>query len=576
MSQPAPAFDVEGLEWGITYDHAGREENLESGAVSDWVSGDAFRVMPPHKIRVQVGADGTVVDQGVTVETPSTGLGVVSEVVIEVVLIGGVDVTLNDDLALGNTVDFEIDGGGFGETYLSPTGASTSFTVRHLALAEGVATTTVTFTSDDDDDSPFSFTVSGEVGPPVIEAVFPPFVPASLAFPVSVSGSRFGPTIDALTVNGIEATDIVYVSPSLVNATLPGLAVGTGHTVSITVAGLEAEEPIALEAVAPPTIESVYPPFMLPGAADRRLSVTGTGFGPTDSGSYAGNATAVNAIASVMAQSLACQDPTWVSPTVFTCLLSGGTGSGDAVVLEVLGVAAVLYGGFQVPAGDPILDGLVLPFSPGDVAYPTGVQVIGSNLGSALVGYIDGVETPVDYSVSFGGTPAAAILSVLSTGSILAVEPPVGASGTTVGVSLEIQGVTATVRGGGGATEVDHTFNPAPILTAIFPPFTYTRTSTLLTLTGSNFGPGNTVTLDGDQHSATVVTGVTVGESATSSPAWRTPTTATARSPRFDTAASRPVSIEIQGIASDLVLLPILDGAYWSCAVLLCFFLSFR
>ena len=233
--------------------------------------------------------------------------------------------------------------------------------------------------------------------------------------------------------------------------------------------------------VAPPTLSGVTPAI---GATSGGLGVTITGTGFTAGATVSIGGAAATAVAAASATSITATTPPHAA------------GSADVVVTNPDGQSGRLAGAFnyETPVSAPPAVTAIGPSS-GPAAGGTSVTVSGG-------GFAPGA------TVSFGTTPAGAV-SVASATTITAMAPA-GSAG-----SVDV--VVTNADGQSGRLSRAYTYvasapppppPPAPAgpsLSAIAPTSTTTAGGAALTLTGSGFSAGATVSLGGTAASSVVV-----------------------------------------------------------------------
>ncbi|MFM7251599.1 MAG: IPT/TIG domain-containing protein, partial [Ilumatobacteraceae bacterium] len=340
--------------------------------------------------------------------------------------------------------------------------SSTSVTVRTPATVTPGSVSVVVSTSAGST-SAGSFLYSAPV--PTVSAVSPASGPTSGGTSVTITGTGF---VSGASVKfgSLSATGVVVVSPTQVTAVSP--ATVTPGTVSVVVttsggnsvpAGAQGAAADDFEYVAPvPSVVSVSPASG-PTSGGTLVTVTGTGF-------VTGASVAFDGLAPVAA--------TVVSPTVLS-VVSPATvtpGKVDVTVTTTGGtsvVSATDSDDFTYTAVAPTLTS-VAPAS-GTTAGNTLVTLTGT-------GFITGA------SVAFGGLAGTSV-SVVSATSITVRTP---ATVTPGAVSV----IVTTTAGASGAGSYLYTA-PQPAVTSIDPATGPTSGGTSVTITGTGFVTGATV-----------------------------------------------------------------------------------
>jgi hypothetical protein len=325
--------------------------------------------------------------------------------------------------------------------------------------------------------SEVSYTPSSTPPPPSLTSVAPTSGPAAGGTTITLTGSNFA--IGAsVRVNGVSATSVTIVSTTTITAVTPAGTAGA-RTVQVTNPdGQSASLSSAFTYVAAPTISSVSPASG-PTAGGTVITITGTGF-------VSGATVRVNGVAAT--------GVTFLSATQVRATTPAGTAGARAVqVTNPDGQSVSLANAFTYVAPPTVTS--VSPSS-GPTAGGTAITVTGT-------GFIAGA------TVRVGGTSATAV-SVVSATSITAVTPAGSAGGPSVQVT--------NPDGQSGTRAAAFTYTaatPGPTLTGVSPSSGPIAGGTAVTLTGSNFTSGATVTIGGASAtsvvfvSATSITAVT-------------------------------------------------------------------
>jgi len=294
---------------------------------------------------------------------------------------------------------------------------------------------------------------------PVVNDVSPGSGPLSWGTPVTITGTNYSPgaTVDFGTV---AATQVIVVSPTSITCKAPANAAGVVDVTVTTAGGLSATSPADRYAYDPiPSVSGVEPPNG-PVSGGTAVTVSGTGF--VSGATVDFGKTVASKVAVTSATTLTCVSP------------PGSTGTVDVVVNTPGGSSTVspsdefAYG--QVPK--------VTSISPvvGPLLGGTSVQITGSTFAGAT-------------AVTFGAIGAKSFV-VNSNTSITAVSPK-GSAGS----------VNVTVTNVGGTSETtsadEFVYLPSPTVLSVSPSNGPTRGGTAITITGTGFYAGSTVTFGG-------------------------------------------------------------------------------
>ncbi|HKK92073.1 MAG TPA: IPT/TIG domain-containing protein, partial [Longimicrobiales bacterium] len=305
------------------------------------------------------------------------------------------------------------------------------------------------------------------VPPPVVSAISPNSGPADGGTDVTISGTGF---VDGATVEigGALATGVTFVDATSLTATTPAGAVGT---VDVVVTNLDTQSDTLSNGFTyepPPTVTSITPSNG-PTSGGTSVTITGSEFvaGATVT---IGGTTATN-VGFVNSTSLTALTP--VNPA----------GPADVVVTNPDGQSDTLVDGFTYDPGPT-----VTAISPdrGPVAGGTSVTITGTGL-------VDGA------AVTIGGNTATSVVWVSSTQ--ITANTPAGAAGDADVVVTNPDTQTGTLTDG-------FTYDPPPTVTSITPANGPAAGGTSVTITGTDFVDGATVTIGG-----VAATGVTFGSS---------------------------------------------------------------
>jgi hypothetical protein len=304
---------------------------------------------------------------------------------------------------------------------------------------------------------------------PAVSGVSPGSGPTAGGTTVTITGTGFLPGA-AVYVGGQSATNVNIVNATTITAVTPPGAAGT---TSITVTNRDSQSGTlagAFKYAAPPTVSGVSPASG-PTAGGTLLTISGTGFltGATVT-------VGVSAASNVSVQS---------ATTITTLSPAGPAGSAAVTVINPDGQSSTAATGFLYVAPPTIIG--VTPSS-GPSAGGTAVTISGSN-------FTAGATVTV-------GSAAATGVTVVNSSTISAVTP----AGATGPASIKVtnpdgQSATATAA---------FTYSPPPTVGGVTPSSGPTSGGTAVTITGSNFQAGATVTFG-----TTPATSVTVVNATT-------------------------------------------------------------
>ncbi len=386
-------------------------------------------------------------------------------------------VTPTSGPATGGTVA-SLAGSGFaaGATVTVGGAAATVFSVAPALVVVGTPTgavgpATVTITNLDGQSaslvSGFTYTTS----PPTVSAVSPAAGPLAGGTAVTISGSNFalGATV---TVGGTLATSVTVVSATSITAVTPAGPIGPA---AVTVTNLDGRSGSAPGAFTyqggAPTVGTVAPASG-PVGGGTTVTVSGTNFAAGTTVTIGGAAATVSSVASTQ--------------VVVTTGL-GPIGPQSVVVTNLDGQSAALANGFNYLGPAPTLTSL----SPNS----------GPSFGGTLV-TLTGTNFAAGATVTFAGS-LASVLSAAAT-QLVAVAPtgPVGPATVTL---VNVDGQSASITNG-------FTFFGLPVvLTSVSPSSGPLAGGTAVTLSGSSFAAGATVTFGGTlATSVAVVSGATI------------------------------------------------------------------
>jgi len=306
-------------------------------------------------------------------------------------------------------------------------------------------------------------TFSAPTGPaPTITSVSPSTGPAAGGTGVTITGTNFaaGATV---TIGAVAATNVVVVNTSTITANTPAGAAGPATVTVTNPGGQNGSLVSAFAYVAPPTVSSVSPSSG-PITGGTAVTIGGANFAPGATVTF-GSAVATNVVV--------------VSGTQIAATTPAGTAG--AVVVSVTnsdGQKGTLSSGFTYAAPPTVTR--VSPNS-------------GSTAGGALV-TITGSNFVAGATVAFGGTAATNVTLVNST-TITATTPP-GTAGPVL--------VTVTIGGQSGSLSNGFTYVVIPTVSSVSPNNGPAGGGTAVSISGTNFAAGATVTF-GNAVAANVV-----------------------------------------------------------------------
>jgi len=292
-----------------------------------------------------------------------------------------------------------------------------------------------------------------------VTGISPSYGPLAGGTPVTITGIGFvnGATV---TIGSALATGVTFVNSTSITAVTPSGTAGSKN-IQVTNPDLQAgtlENGFTFEAV---TVTSISPPSG-PTAGGTSVTITGTGFASGATVTIGGNA---------------ATGVTYVSATSIKATTPAGTvGSANVVVTVSPNSSPPLSGGFTYEV-TPTVTG-VTPSS-GPTAGGTKITITGT-------GFVTGA------TVTIGGI-AATVVTVVNTTSIIATTPA-GTAGA--------QSVIVTTPGGPGTLTNGFTYEVTPTVTNISPNSGPVAGGTAVTITGTGFASGATVTIGGNAATA--------------------------------------------------------------------------
>ncbi len=306
---------------------------------------------------------------------------------------------------------------------------------------------------------------------PTVSSVTPTSGPSAGGTTITVAGTGFqsGSTV---SVGGAAATSVTVASGSQLTAVTPGGAPGAAAVVVTNTDGQSGALAWGFTFVAPPPTLASVAPTSGPTAGGTAITLSGTGF-------LAG--------ATVTVGGVAATSVSVVSSTQIVCTTPAGSAGVAAVVVTNPDTqSATLSGGFTYVAPAPSLSS-VSPAS-GPPAGGTFVTLSGTDFQSGA-------------TVLFGGSAATSVAFV-SSASITCLTPaaPAGA----VSVVLTNPDAQSSTLASGFTYLV-----PPPAITSLAPSSGPTAGGTTVTITGSDFQSGASVTIGGSAATSVSVSGST-------------------------------------------------------------------
>lgn len=363
---------------------------------------------------------------------------------------GGTTVTINgSNFVNGSTVSF----GGIDASSVTFISATKLAAVTSTAYGAGLVNVVVTTPAGNTSNAYSGYTYKL----PAITTISPTQGPVDGGTTVTINGSFFV-NGSSVTFGGAEATNVTWVSASKLTAvTSPAYAAGLSDIVVVTPYGF-ASNSLTGYTYKLPAITSLIPAT---GSVDGGtvLTVTGTHFVPGVSVQFNGiDATSTTFVSSTSLQVVAPQ---------------GFVGPATLAVVTPLGNISAPFAGFtyQTPS--------ITAITPAQGSMDGGdlVTITGN-------GFIDGV------TVSFGGIDATDV--IVNNGNSLTAVTPSSTSNGTVDVWI------TTPLGYSGASFTGYTYQlPAPRVDAVDPVEGSAAGGTPVTITGSNFRTGATMSIGG-------------------------------------------------------------------------------
>ena len=369
---------------------------------------------------------------------------------------GGTAVTITGtNFAAGATVTF----GGTAATNVVV--SSTSITATTPAGSAGAVTVTVTNSNELSGSLASAFTY---VVPPTVSSVSPNTGSTAGGTAVTITGTNFA-TGATVTFGGTAATNVVVVSSTSITATTPA---GSAGAVTVTVTNLGAQSGSLTNGftyVVVPTVSSVSPKNG-PAAGGTAVTITGTNFATGATVTFGGTAATNVVVAS--------------STSITATTPAGSAGAVTVTVTNSNGLSGSLASAFTYIAPPTVSS--VAPSS-GSTAGGTAVTIAGTNFATGA-------------TVTFGSAAATSVVVVSST-SITATTPAGSAGAVTVTVT--------NLGAQSGSLTNGFTYVVVPTVSSVSPKNGPAAGGTAVTITGTNFATGATVTFGGTAATNVVV-----------------------------------------------------------------------
>ncbi len=368
---------------------------------------------------------------------------------------GGTVVTITGtNFAAGSTVTF---GGAAASNVVVVNG--TQITATTPAGSAGAVTVTVTNSNGQMGSLAGGFTY---LAPPTVSGVSPNIGATTGGTAVTITGTNFaaGATV---TFGGIAATSVVVVNGTTITAATPPGSAGA-VSVTVIVSGQSGSLTNGFNYVVMPTVSNVTPNSG-PAAGGTAVTITGTNFAAGAAVTFGGTA-ASNVVV--------------VSGTQITATTPPGSAGAMTVMVTVNSQSGSLNNGYTYIVAPTVSS--VSPLT-GSTTGGTAVTITGTNFAAGA-------------TVTFGGTAATNVVVVSGT-QITATTPP-GSAGA----------VTVTVTNPGaqsGSLANGFTYVVVPTVSAVSPNSGLTTGGTAVTITGTNFAAGATVTFGGTAATNVVV-----------------------------------------------------------------------
>ena len=372
---------------------------------------------------------------------------------------GGTAVTITGtNFAAGATVTFGSTAG-TNVTVVS----STTITATTPAGSAGAVNVTVTNIGSQSGSLTNGYTY---VVAPTVSSVSPSTGSTAGGTAVTITGTNFA-TGATVTFGSAAATNVTVVSSTTITATTPA---GSAGAVTVTVTntgGQSGNLTNGFTYVAPPTVSSVSPNTGST-AGGTAVTITGTNFVSGTAVKF-GSGSATNVVV--------------VNATTITATTPAGSAGAVTVTVTVSGQSGSLTNGYTYVVTPTVSS--VSPNS-GPVAGGTSVTITGTNFASGA-------------TVMFGSAAATNVVVVNAT--TITATTPAGSAGVVT--------VTVTVGGQSGSLTNGFTYIGVPTVTSVSPNTGTTAGGTSVTITGTNFAAGATVTFGSGSATNVVVVNAT-------------------------------------------------------------------
>ncbi|HXP11144.1 MAG TPA: IPT/TIG domain-containing protein, partial [Acidobacteriaceae bacterium] len=300
------------------------------------------------------------------------------------------------------------------------------------------------------------------IAAPTVSSVSPSNGPVAGGTAVTITGTNFAAGAK-VTFGSTAATSVAVVNSTTITATTPAGSAGAA-TVTVTANGQSGSLASAFTYIAQPTVSSVSPNN---GSTSGGTAVTITGT------NFAAGAT-------VTFGSTAATNVVVVNSTTITATTpAGSTGAVTVTVTNVGSQSGSLTNGFTYVVKPTISN--VSPNN-GPVAGGTAVTITGTNFATGA-------------TVTFGSTAATSVAVVNST--TITATTPAGSAGAVT--------VTVTANGQSGSLASAFTYITQPTVSSVSPSSGSTSGGTAVTITGTNFAAGATVTFGSTAATSVVV-----------------------------------------------------------------------
>ena len=304
---------------------------------------------------------------------------------------------------------------------------------------------------------------------PTVASVSPSSGATGVTTNITITGTAFGGIgafVPSVTVGGVACTNVLVVSFTSITCTVPASAnAGAANVVVSTTAGGASNTLVGGFTFigATPTVSSVSASSG-PAVGGTNVTITGTNLTGASAVTFGG--TAATTVTSVSATQVTCTTPAHAAGAVDVVVTAtAGTGTGIGAFTYLNAPTVTLASPIQGPA------------TGGTVVTLTGT------------GFVAGA------TVTFGGTAATGI-SVVSSTQINCTAPAHAAGAVNIAV---------TTTGGTGTLNNGYTYIAAPTIASITPNNGPTTGATSITIAGTDFFTGATVTIGGSTATSIVV-----------------------------------------------------------------------